>query len=326
MESNSQTDFHEIITEQKELDALKNFKNSLATITTDNKKYITVEVLTNNDLLIHFLRARKLNIKKAQEMILKYLKWYIDYNVDDIYKNFQLENFEFFKQIYLHSYHKTSKEGYPIYIQVIGNVNIDALDKNYTHELLIKYSAKLYESNDRLYFPICSKVANKYIHGLFTIIDMKNLSNKILSKKFYNFVKSNLEVCQDYYPECLYEACIINCGFLFKALFTVVKPFLDSKTKSRVKVYGNDYKNYLLSKIDKENLPKLYGGECECKSPGGCFFSGAGPWKTTEDEPVSKEVAEQRIRAVNKCFFGKEVIEEKKEDKKETEEEKKNEK
>ena len=309
--------FHETITDQKELDALKNFKNSLATITSDDRKFITVEVLTNNDLLIHFLRARKLNIKKSQEMLIKYLKWYIDFKVDDIYKNFQLENFEFFKQIYLHSYHKTSKEGYPVYIQCIGNVDINALDKNYTQELLIKYSAKLYEANDRLYFPVCSKVANKYIHGLFTIIDMKNLSSKILSKKFYNFVQANLEVCQDYYPECLYEACIINCGFLFKALFTVVKPFLDSKTRNKVKVYGNNFSEYLLTKIDKENLPKLYGGECVCNSPGGCFFSGAGPWKTTEDEPVSEEVTQQRIRAVNKCFFGKEVIEEKKEEKKE---------
>ena len=48
--------FHETITDQKELDALKNFKNSLATITSDDRKFITVEVLTNNDLLIHFLK------------------------------------------------------------------------------------------------------------------------------------------------------------------------------------------------------------------------------------------------------------------------------
>ena len=52
--------FHETITDQKELDALKNFKNSLATITSDDRKFITVEVLTNNDLLIHFLNLLKI--------------------------------------------------------------------------------------------------------------------------------------------------------------------------------------------------------------------------------------------------------------------------
>ena len=41
MEStNNPNEFHETITDQKEIEALKNFKNSLATITSEDRKLI----------------------------------------------------------------------------------------------------------------------------------------------------------------------------------------------------------------------------------------------------------------------------------------------
>ena len=89
------TEYHEIITDEKEKKALNNIKNTLATITEPkDKELIKPEILMNDDLLIHFLRARKLDIQKTKIMILKYLHWLIDSNVEEIYLNFNIPNFE----------------------------------------------------------------------------------------------------------------------------------------------------------------------------------------------------------------------------------------
>ena len=63
---------------------------------------------------------------------------------------------------------------------------------------------------------------------------------------------------------------MLNASLLFRSFYATVKVFLDTKTKSKIKVFGNDYKNALLEKIDSQNLPKVFGGECEC-SGGACL-------------------------------------------------------
>jgi hypothetical protein len=50
-------------------------------------------------------------------------------------------------------------------------------------------------------------------------------------------------------------------------------------------VLGSKYQTELLSQIPGENLPKAFGGKCECE--GGCEMSDAGPWKEDQySQPV----------------------------------------
>ena len=65
---NEEKEYHEEITDQKELEALEQLKNSLATVTDKkDKAVLDIFVLYNNDFLIRFLRAKNLNIKKNYE-------------------------------------------------------------------------------------------------------------------------------------------------------------------------------------------------------------------------------------------------------------------
>lgn len=69
---------------------------------------------------------------------------------------------------------------------------------------------------------------------------------------------------------------IINAPWAFSAVWSVIKPWLDEVTVKKIDILGSGYKEALLKQISKENLPKEFGGECECV--GGCSLSDAGPW------------------------------------------------
>lgn len=178
---------------------------------------------------------------------------------------------------YPHFFHKTDKLGRPVYIEILGDLKIDEMFKITTPERLIQYQVKLYESLLNSIFPICTQNAKKYVQQTFTIIDLKKLSSKLLSKKVYNFLKLTSSNSQNNYPEMLGQLFFVNTGLMFKAAWSVIKAFVDDKTKKKIITVGSDYKKKLLEHIDACNLPKILGGECVCE-PYGCVYANAGPW------------------------------------------------
>ena len=73
---------------------------------------------------------------------------------------------------------------------------------------------------------------------------------------------------------------MINSPRGFSTCWAVIKRFLDPATNAKISILGKDYKSTLLAQIPIENLPKRFGGTCEC--PGGCDLSDAGPWQDEE--------------------------------------------
>lgn len=244
--------------------------------------------------LVRFLRARKLDLNKSFEMFTNFLKWRIANNVDEIEK-FQIPEVNKIKVCYPHGFHKTDKLGRPIYIEIIGELKIDELFKVTTSERLSMYQVKLYERLLKKIFPVCSTNANKHISQTFTIIDLKKMTGKLLSKKAYNFLKLTSMNSQNYYPEILGQLYVVNAGILFKAAWSVCKAFVDEKTKKKITTLGSDYKKKLLEHVDAANLPHFLGGECKCE-PYGCIFSNAGPWNTGDTVEVSPELIQAQLK------------------------------
>ena len=93
-----------------------------------------------------------------------------------------------------------------------------------------------------------------------------------------SFLKIATSVAQDYYPEMLGQMFLVNTTFFFKTIWSVIKPFIDEKTRQKIQVEKDDYLEKILEYIDKENLPTILGGECKCEEFGGCLYSDIGPW------------------------------------------------
>ena len=287
-------EYHEQITDPVELKTLEDFKHSIATITDKKDKAVLDPfVLLDNDFLILFLRARKLNVKKATRMLMDYYHFKAKMNLDNLYSNYIFKEKYKLQLLFPHGFHKITKEGYPVYFQIMGKLNAEELFKLGTPDEITKYSVKIYEILERDYFKICSKLKNKYVHGVFNIIDFRNIkATSLLNKNLLSYIKETFKICQDYYPESLAGCYILNAGLAFRTFYSAVKVFLDSKTREKIKVFGENYKDGLLERIDADCLPTFFGGTCDC--PGGCLFSNAGPWK--KDDEKEEELPEDIIK------------------------------
>ncbi len=124
--------------------------------------------------------------------------------------------------------------------------------------------------------PACCRKAGRLLETCCTIMDLKGVGVSKVSS-VYSYVKSASAIYQNYYPERLGKLYMINAPWGFSGAFGFVKGFLDPVTVEKIHILGSDYLPKLLEQVPKENLPKLFGGDCECE--GGCAFSDAGPWQ-----------------------------------------------
>ena len=123
--------------------------------------------------------------------------------------------------------------------------------------------------------PACSRKSGQLLETCCTIMDLKGVGITRVSS-VYGYVKQASAISQNYYPERLGKLYLINAPWGFSSVFSVVKGFLDPVTVQKIHVLGSSYQTELDKQVPKENLPKIFGGTCDCK--GGCALSDEGPW------------------------------------------------
>lgn len=76
---------------------------------------------------------------------------------------------------------------------------------------------------------------------------------------------------------------VVNAPMLFSGIWTVVKGFLDEKTRGKIKIIGGTFLPTLEQFLTIEQIPEFLGGQCRCEgTPGGCINSNIGPWNDYE--------------------------------------------
>ncbi|KAG8995781.1 cytosolic factor, phosphatidylinositol/phosphatidylcholine transfer protein [Tulasnella sp. JGI-2019a] len=234
--------------------------------------------------LLRFLRARKFDLEKAKLMIIEQEKWRKEFGTDGLAKHFDFPEKEQVNKYYPQYYHKTDKDGRPVYIEHLGRLDIDALYKITTEERLLRRLVSEYELSVNERLPATSAAVGHPVETTCTILDLKNVS----IRQFYkvkDYVGKASGIGQNYYPETMGKFYIINAPFMFSTVWSFIKPWLDEVTVAKISILGSDYKPKLLEQISAENLPEELGGTCKC--PGGCSLSDAGPW-VKADGPVTE--------------------------------------
>ena len=149
------------------------------------------------------------------------------------------------------------------------------MNKITTSERMQQNLAVEYEKLADPRLPACSRKAGSLLETCCTIMDLKGVGLSKVSST-YGYLKSVSAMSQNYYPERLGRLYLINAPWGFATVFSVVKGWLDPVTVQKIHVLGGGYQKELLGQVPAENLPKIFGGNCEC--PGGCALSDEGPW------------------------------------------------
>jgi len=253
-----------------QLHALETLKKKLK----EENKFVPERM--DDATLLRFLRARKFNVDKAKEMLLNCEQWRKDFGVDDLVENFDFKEKEQVDKYYPQYYHKMDKDGRPVYIERLGQLDIKNLYAVTTPERQIQRLVFEYEKFLTERLPACSSARGHPVETSCTILDLGGVS----ITNFYrvsDYVRHAASIGQDRYPETMGKFYIVNAPWTFTAVWAIVKPWLDEVTVSKIQILGSsEYKAELLKQIPAENLPKEFGGACTCG--GGCSLSDAGPW------------------------------------------------
>jgi hypothetical protein len=198
--------------------------------------------------------------------------------------------FEYYPQYY----HKTDKDGRPVYIEQLGKIDLTALAKITSDDRMLQNLVVEYEKLTDPRLPACSRKSGVLLETCCTIIDAKGVGITQIPS-VYGYLQRASVISQNHYPERLGKLYIINAPWGFSGAFSVVKKFLDPVTVAKIHILGSVYEKELLGQIPKENLPTRFGGICQCA--GGCEFSDQGPWqdpqyaKPAKSAPPAKEEA-----------------------------------
>jgi len=178
-------------------------------------------------------------------------------------------------------YHKMDRDGRPIYIEQLGRLDIKALYEITTQERQLQRLVWEYEKFITERLPACSATIGHPVETVCTILDLNGVS----LTNFYrvkDYVMKAASIGQDRYPECMGKFFIINAPWAFSAVWSIIRPWLDEVTVSKIDIIGGGFKDKLLSQIEPQNLPKEFGGTCSCY--GGCSLSDAGPWNMEQEQ------------------------------------------
>lgn len=196
--------------------------------------------------------------------------------MDKLAETFEYPEKEKMFEYYPQYYHKTDKDGRPVYIEKYGKIDLNAMRKITTDERMLQNLVAEYERLADPRLPACSRKAGQLLETCCTIMDLKGVGvTKV--PQVYDYVKRASAISQNYYPERLGKLYLINAPWGFSSVFNFIKGFLDPVTVAKIHVLGANYQSELLAQVPAENLPVDFGGTCEC--PGGCQFSDEGPCK-----------------------------------------------
>ncbi|XP_068205744.1 SEC14-like protein 1 isoform X4 [Palaemon carinicauda] len=213
--------------------------------------------------LLRFLRARDFNIEKAREMLSHSLIWRKKNQIDKLMAEYQEP--QVVKDYFPGGWHQQDKEGRPLYLLRLGQMDVKGLVKSIGEEGLLKHTLHICEEGLRLTEEATSS-QGRPVTTWTLLVDLEGLNMRHLWRPGIRTLLKIIEIVEANYPETMSCVLIIRAPRVFPILWTLVSTFIDDNTRSKFLFYGgNDYQGTggLIDFMPKENIPDFLGGDCK---------------------------------------------------------------
>ncbi|KAK7085916.1 hypothetical protein SK128_015886, partial [Halocaridina rubra] len=213
--------------------------------------------------LLRFLRARDFHIEKAREMLSHSLIWRKKNQIDKLMAEYETP--QVVKDYFPGGWHHQDKEGRPLYLLRLGQMDVKGLVKSIGEEGLLKHTLHICEEGLRLTEEATSS-HGRPVTTWTLLVDLEGLNMRHLWRPGIRTLLKIIEIVEANYPETMSCVLIIRAPRVFPILWTLVSTFIDDNTRSKFLFYGgNDYQGTggLIDFMPKEHIPDFLGGDCK---------------------------------------------------------------
>ena len=108
-------------------------------------------------------------------------------------------------------------------------------------------------------------------------MDLKGFGLSMWNRNSIRIVKHFARLASDYFPEILGKMIAVNAPSLISGIWSLIKGWLDEKTRSKISILSSNYRNSLLEYCDIDQIPRFLGGTSDFE-----LSDDIGPWKEYE--------------------------------------------
>ncbi|CAM9491222.1 unnamed protein product [Chrysoparadoxa australica] len=182
------------------------------------------------------------------------LRWRREHRIWEVLKEPRRE-FELLKKTFPTYICGRAKNDCPVLWERIGESNILLLDtvENLNEDDLVRHYLFHFEF---LWGVVEPGVESKMI----TIEDVQGVGIRHLTLRLKNFVSYLSASVKPYYVDRCQKSYIINAPWVFSAVWKIISPFFDPRTREKVNILGYDWLEEVLKDIDASQIPESMGG------------------------------------------------------------------
>jgi hypothetical protein len=194
-------------------------------------------------ILLRWLRARKWQISSAVQLMMDTLKWRHEWGVRKLMEKGESD--------LIVEECSSSK---------IYHMGKDKFDRPVTYVHASEHIKGQFplESTEKLIvltMELGRYLAESHIEQGTVVLDMGNVTLKNLD---YQHIKFMINTMQNYYPECLGLALVVNAPWTFNIVWNVIRPWLDPVVESKIHFIKTS--KDLIEFIDPSNIPQRLEG------------------------------------------------------------------
>ena len=244
---------------EEELLALRELREAIRDVIHEKKNF------DNNAYLLKWLRARKLNVSKAEKMIRRNLAFRSEHWFD------YLDNWtvpEVFEKYLPCRILGEDHEGRPVFYLLFGKLDFKGVvqcgSKMDSLRLLDLQMQKVSHQCQ-----IQSEKHGRLIDQSVFVVDLEGTTLQThFNPRTLSYLKTMIKSCEDNYPEITAISVILNNSPIFHLCWELVSRFIDEGSKKKIRlIRPNEYKEKMKRIIPTQYLPQCFGGTSSFKDP-----------------------------------------------------------